>query len=284
MKKIVALLFAALLLATPRAFAQQNNDSMMFNHMAIGIDWGVLGRAGIDVTAPISPMFDVRAGVNTAFVTTALATAAVGSYLQESGLSLKDGEFTFTLKEPYKGNGLDISKISTAPKFHTTNLELLFDFFPGKTSNFHITAGAFFSLGGSLLSAELSALNASGQPGIPQSDWANTTIFGISTNDKGKLLITVKPYIGVGWGRPVALDRRVSFNFDLGLYYIGGVHAYSYDFSAGKNPKTVELNSAWINSDESLKKNIGKFAELIDMGNGLPVLPMIRFSLFFRLF
>ena len=292
MKKLAFLLVAVLVMASPRAFAQQENDSMMFNHMSIGVDWGLLGRMGVDVAAPIGPMFDVRAGFNTAGVTILATQMALESTLAKkpvNGLSVKDGVYEFTLSEPYKGNGVDISKVSFQPQMSTSHLEVLFDFFPGK-KRFHLTAGAFFSLGSSLFHTGISALNAAGQPGIPQSDWANTTIKGISTDAQGNLQMdikygmnTVKPYVGIGWGRPIDTDRFVGFNFDMGVYFIGGIHVYSYDYSSG-SAKAVELNSEWINKDEDLKKNLGQYTQYVDMMNSVPLLPMIRFSLFFRLF
>lgn len=293
MKKLIFVLASALLLASPCAFAQQNNDSMMFNHLSIGANLSPLGNLGVDLSAPIGPKFDVRVGFNTGVITTALTQLMVEGYYSKATASdpvnVKNGVYSFTLKEPYKGNGLDISKISFQPKAHTSNLEVLFDFFPSK-KNFHITAGAFFSLNPVLLHAEVAALNAAGGNGIPQSDWANTTIKGISTDKQGKLqmdvkygLSIVKPYVGVGWGRPVDTEHRVGFVFDMGLYYIGGVHMYSYDFSSG-GQKPVELNSAWINNDADLKKAAGAYTEYVDMANGFPILPMIRFNIFIRLF
>lgn len=291
MKKLVLLLVTALLVATPRAFAQEENDSMLFNHMSIGVDWGLLGRMGLDVAAPITPMFDVRAGFNTALVTSAALQMGLESALagKVNGLAIQDGTYTLTLSEPIQKYGLDISKVEFQPQLKTSFVDLLFDFFPFKQGRFHLTAGAFFSLSSSMVHTTLSAYNADGQPGIPKSDWANTTIKGISADKDGKVQLDikyglpVKPYVGLGWGRPVDTDRRVGFNFDLGVYFVGGVHVYSYDYSAA-SPKAVELNSAWINKDEELKEYAGSYTEYIDMANKFPLLPMMRFSIFVRLF
>lgn len=293
MKKLVLLLMTAMLVATPRAYAQEENDSMLFNHLSIGVDWGLLGRMGLDVAAPITPMLDVRAGFNTAAITALATQLGVESAMARksvNGLTVKDGVYTLTLSEPIQSHGADISKMTFEPVLKTSYLDLLVDFFPIKKARFHITAGAFFSLGGStLLHTEVSALNADGQPGVPKSDWANTTIYGISTDKDGKIQLDikyglpVKPYVGIGWGRPVDTDRRVGFNFDMGVYFIGGVHAYSYDYSSG-NAKAVELNSAWINQNEDIKEYAGQYTKYLDTANGFPLLPMIRFSLFVRLF
>ena len=290
MKRIGFLPIAAPIVATPRAYAQQENDSMLFNHLSIGIDWGLLARTGVDVAAPITPMLDVRAGFNTAALTVAASMFGAEEALStQQGLSIKDGVYTFTLDEPLQAYGMDISQVSMQPKLHTSNLELLVDFFPTK-GRFHLTAGAFFSLGGSLLSTQVSVLNAAGQPGIPKSDWANTTVYGISTDKEGKVQLdikygmnVVKPYVGLGWGRPVDTDRFVGFNFDFGVYFIGGIHVNSYDYTSG-SAKPVELNSAWINSNEDIQKKLGQYAQYVDTANRFPLLPMMRFSLFFRLF
>ena len=58
MKKILVLVFAAAILAAPRAQAQ---DSMMFNHMALGVTLGVDGL-GLDLAFPLGNTIQLRGG------------------------------------------------------------------------------------------------------------------------------------------------------------------------------------------------------------------------------
>lgn len=298
MKKIGFLLMTALMLVavSPLAQAQEeNDDNMLFNHMSIGVDWGLLGRVGADVALPVTNMLNMRVGFNTMGLFFAAARGTADDILAKQNPDLKGidiANLKADIDVDYHDNGMDIDKVNLSLTPSLTNAELLFDFFPARKSTFHITAGAFFAFN-PLLHAVGSAVNASGQPGIPKSDWASTRFYGLSTDTNGQVLADikyglnyVKPYVGIGFGRPVAMDRRVGFVFDLGVYVIGGLHLYSYDYTSG-SPKAVEINEAWLNQNPDIKENVKLNQEVLDainIANGFPVLPMMRFSLFVRLF
>ena len=224
-------------------------------------------------------MFQVRAGFNT--------HDPLFGIIAFDGNKLNN--FNTTVPVAYKDGGLDVDRVNLNAALKYSHAELLFDFFPSKTGSFHLTAGAWFAFS-PLLHAEGKALDSSGANAVPQSDWGNTTVFEISTNSQGTLvtdlkfgLNAVKPYIGLGFGRPVSLERRVGFNFNLGLLYTGGLHLYSYDFTSG-NPKPVELNSEWVNKYVQNIDKVGSYIEYLDLMNKFPLWPAMRFSLFIRLF
>jgi len=276
MKKLFAIFFAFAVLAAPRAVSQ---DKMMFNHMSLGVSVGLVEGVGVDIAMPIGPKFQFRAGYNT-------LDPILGA-IKVEGSPLND--FSTALDISYHGNGMDIDKIGLQAAAKYSHAEFLFDFFPARGVGFHLTAGAMFAFN-PLVHAEGTAQNASGANGIPKSDWANTTFFGISTDTNGKVqadlqfgLNTVKPYIGLGFGRPVSLEHRVGFNFDLGLQITGGLHLYSYDYTSG-SAQPVEINSEWINKYEDVRAQAGSYTDYLDLVNTLPVWPVMRFSLFVRLF
>lgn len=138
--------------------------------------------------------------------------------------------------------------------------------------------------------------NAQGGPAIDPSNYANTEIFGVTTDPEGKLHLDVKyglqriqPYLGVGFGRPVDVNGRVGFNFDLGVAYVGGVHvmAKSY-FDNPEKPVDVELNKAWIDANPDIKDAMGadydSITKYMNLANSFPIEPFIRFTLSVRLF
>ncbi|MBR1570471.1 MAG: hypothetical protein IJ651_07050 [Bacteroidales bacterium] len=279
MKKFfVMLAAAAALLAAPGVQAQ---DSQLFNHMAIGVNMDLLNGAGLDIAMPIGPMFQVRAGFNT--------HDPLFNMVSLDGNKLSN--FNTTIPVSYKDGGIDVDRINLNGSLKYSHAELLFDFFPTKTTSFHFTAGAWFAFS-PLLHADGKAMNSSGSNAVPQSDWARTTLFDVSTNNEGSIvadvkfgLNTVKPYIGLGFGRPVSLEHRVGFNFNLGLLVTGGLHLYTYDFTSS-DPKPVELNSEWANKYgfQNMNDKAGTYLEYIDILNKFPVWPAMRFSLFVRLF
>lgn len=298
MKKTISIiLMLALSFASISAFAQEQNaeiapaqDKQIFNHLSLGVNWGILGRIGIDAAMPITPHVNVRAGVSTMALGIASFTTALGTIDGGDGATIDFKNLSATIPMSYHQNGMDIEKLKLDMKTGgLTSGELLFDIFPSKKKSFHFTVGAFFS-SSPLVHATGAALNAAGQSGIPQSDWANTSIFGLTTDKQGNLVVdieygmkNVKPYIGIGFGRPVALDRFVSFNFDMGVYVINGIHLYSYNYE-NETPSKIELNTPWYNQYPDLQEKLGKGQEYFDLLNGIPVLPYLRFNLFFRLF
>ena len=276
MKKLFTVLFAATVIAMPQAFSQ---DKQVFNHMSLGVNVDFLNGIGVDLAMPIGRNIQFRAGYST-------LDPILGSVVIEGN---KLGAINADFPVGYQSGSMDIDKLNLQGAAKYSHAELLFDIFPSKTASFHFTVGAWFAMS-PLLHAEGKALNSSGGNGIPQSDWANTSFFEITTNNQGAVIAdlqfglnTVKPYVGLGFGRPVSLERRVGFNFDLGLLVTGGLHLYSYDFS-GSSPKRIELNSDWINKYEDIRDNMGSYTQYLDLVNAFPVWPAMRFSLFIRLF
>ena len=267
-------------------------DRLIFNHMSLGVGWGLLGvnRAGADIALPLTPHINFRAGFNSMAPLLLTAQEALadkaGQSSSDANIDLKNLKATVNLS--YHQNGMDIDKVSLdMTTGGLTNAEFLVDLFPWKKASFHFTVGAFYA-SSPLVHATGAALNAAGEPGIPKSDWANTSIFGLTTNEQGQLIVdvqygmnSVKPYVGIGFGRPVRLDRRVSFTMDMGVYVVDGIHLYSYNFY---DKKTVELNSDWVNQYDDLKERLDGAKQYLDLANQLPVLPFMRFNLFVRLF
>ena len=190
-----------------------------------------------------------------------------------------------------------MDEVNVNGNIHDRSLALLADFFPSKKSSFHITGGVMFNIHPQLVSLTATLVNkSSSEPAIDPSNYANTEFFGITTDPEGKVhlglqsgLNVVQPYLGIGFGRPVSLNSRVSFNFDLGVTYIGGFHLVSRNYYENpEKPVNVELNQAWIDANpdikENMKDNYDTVTKYLNMVNGFPVQPYMRFTLAVRLF
>lgn len=295
MKKTIAILATlAVTLFSVNASAQApEQDNQLFNHWSLGI--GLLDDFHVQASGTVFPFMQVR--------------IVYGTYAPYIGLAN-----LFTKKNPNIGNinpyqtsinvninqsGYQIDKMNVTAKLNTDELNFLLDFFPAKGSNFRLTAGMVLDLSPNLVTASFMATKADGTAAIPVEDRMSTQVFGITTDAQGAFnlklaygLKTVRPYIGIGFGRPVDLKKRVSVNFDLGVAFIGGLHLYaeSYYKRPANSPELVELNEAWLNAPEQaqLKEQIGTEADAymkyLNMVNRFPVMPYMRLGVNVRLF
>lgn len=258
MKKTIAFV-AVLCTVCMSAFAQE--DKQCFNHLALGPTIGVDGL-GVDLVAPISPKFQIRAGyaidpIPVSF-NASLGTVSSGS----KTINLNNTPLSFSTWK--SGNG-----------------HLLVDFYPSKTGGFHISAGLFFNNGKPISSkADLTRV-------LDKADWGTLAAgpeggFMVSTDMEGQLRIDVKtwavnPYVGIGFGRALNPERTFNFVFDMGVMVWGSPSFQGYDYT--ETPvKTVTIDSASVNK---LNQTAGK---LVHIASAFPVCPYIRFGFYFKLF
>ena len=222
MKKCVSFFAcaAAALTLAPAAGAQ------VFNHLAIGAGAGT-DRVSFELAAPLGKHVQVRAGFGTAF--------GIGVY--SSDIDLQD--FGIEIPETdYPGVSIDPAsyKAPLNARLARNDARLLFNIYPSAKRGFHFTVGAYMgtptlaTLGvdASRLLAELEG------SGIPQNEIdSRLSIDGKQVRfDDGMMNAGVgsalgfRPYVGLGFGRPVREDRRVTFSFDLGAIYQGRPEAW----------------------------------------------------------
>lgn len=252
----------AALLGAASASAQDN--SQIFNHLAAGVTLGVDGL-GVQVAAPATPFLQVRAGY--AFTVPVPVSGSFGTHTMDNGHSVNLDNLSMTAW-PYKG-GLG---------------HLFVDFFPGKSENFHITAGLFAG-GGKFLSVKADMRESMAQEdyGVQMSKGAvkfSTDADGYGYADA--LTWKVLPYVGIGTGRAVALSTEkdgLVFTFDAGIAFCGKQNIQTYDFSSGSKEPCAVTSAATV--DES---GVQQDHGLIDKLSGIPVLPVIKVGLFYRIF
>jgi len=304
MKKILALLATLALgcgLAFGQGYSSYDDEDLMFNHLSVGI--GLLGTDGnsLVVAAPIGQYVQVRAGFTTQALEFAAANAItkkipdVGSILPFK----KDVAVGFE----YQNIKIDNLAIEATPK--SNNLELLFDIYPGKKTGFHFTVGSYFCVSAKgLITANATPSRNDGQSVFPASlDKPSDVEFfdAISADPNGVFhfdlqwrMKVVRPYVGIGFGRPVSMKRRVGVNFDMGVAYLGGAHLVSYSYYHDANkPTAVSLDQKFIDEkiltnpqltqdDIQQIQNVKNYLNEIDKYSKF--YPVLKLTLFVRLF
>ena len=205
MKKILLLVMAVL--GVQGIQAQNDVEYGIFDHLGAGLSLGTDG-IGIDVSSCLTDYVGIRAGV---------------SFLP--GIKINKDDVHFNGESATYYNEIDLQA-----QIHKFDFKLLFDFYPIKTSSFHVTAGAY--IGGSKL---LSAKNMS--PILKnEADFGNTGLilgdYFITTDKQGNAEVNVKvngfkPYLGIGIGRAVPKKSRLAVSADLGVQFWGTPYLYA---------------------------------------------------------
>ncbi len=292
MKRFAIAILALGLLASPAFAAGRSSKDLpkksqaieygLFNHLSLGVSVGVMDAAGIEIAAPIIPQIQVRGGL---------------SFLPVKGVHLQ------TVTIPAWGTHPE-GQADIKGDFSWLNGNVLVDYFPFKKSSFHVTAGVF--IGGATL---VTAHGYFGDPtyqnaGIDYfADGDNTNksaanVYTISTDKDSHLALNaktgvVRPFVGIGFGRTVP-NKRVSVSFDLGLEYTGGIKLFANGHLSGQPDVPVQITSEGLRAvvnemkgenGTELYDNFGIFKDgAINTLASLPILPVLRLSVFFRLF
>ena len=237
----------------------QAQDRQVFNHLSLGVNLGLDG-IGVEVAAPVSPFFQLRAGYSI-FPYTFTKWADVNYVFEDIDL----GPFPvgFTL---WKGG----------------NGKFLLDFYPGKNTPFRITAGVFAGPG------KLIHWEAYLDDYIEPEDRGTRAFtyrgFTFSTDANAYVRADAQlghwvPYVGLGYGRAVNLDKRVSISADLGVLITGGTKIQTYNFVNNPDGEPVILQSKDLVTPGGRQLDKG----WADRVSKCPVLPMFRITVFFNL-
>ena len=208
MKKLFVIA-SALFLFIGNVSAQEDNN--LFTHLSAGVGIGTTG-VELQVAAPITDMFAVRAGYS-----------FMPKFKYSKAIDLKNNDGTVP--------GAFISpEVELEGKLKMGDFKLMFDYYPFKSSSFHATAG--FYVGSSTL-VEVNNTKPfmkdgyKGNAGIELGDPTKGaeqryTMFTDQNGDvKAEMKVNnFKPYLGVGFGRPVP-KGRVGVQFDLGVQFWG---------------------------------------------------------------
>lgn len=257
MKKTFTMIAVALLTAlSAQAQSMDADDLGIFNHLGISVGVGTTGITA-DLSMPITPYVAVRGGAD-----------------------IIPFKFNTNLKVQYRNRAADMvfpNSVDVTSKVKMSTGHLLFDFFLSKNSSFHLTAGAY--LGGETVGevynredGVLSAVSAYNRiaPDNQKVGYALGDYFltpDENGNVKGSIMASkFRPYVGVGFGRPVPTKNRVTCNFDLGVQFWG-------------SPKVMCQGEEL--KEEDLKGDDGGVVKAITK---MPVWPVLNIRVAVRLF
>ena len=287
MKRLLTLVLAfSCSLSAMNIYAQdgdssQKKDNLIFNHLSAGVSVGLDG-VGAHLAAPIGRHFGVRAGYTfiPSYNTTIPDIPIIGSKIDANDLKFTVNEGAANQKE------FDFSKVDLGLDINNFGPHLLVDLYPGKKSGFHFTLGAVMAASENFIAATAD-LSSQLKDVVGNDPYES---FGISyknvediTTDKDGILHLdlrsnqIRPYVGIGFGRPLNMRHRVSVNFDLGVVYLGKAEVYSYDFNApGHTTADVQITSAKLENEDDgvIDDIIGKY----------PFFPVMKLSINVRLF
>lgn len=233
--------------------------AQVFNHLSIGAGTGLDGTS-FEVASNLGNHVQLRVGYGTAF---------------GAGYTLKNSNGIELPVHPGTDDGEWVN-VPLKLSFARNDARILFNIYPGKRAGFHFTFGAYLGSGsffrGKLMdlpadyeSAGLDMGNQTVQV-VNRSVRADLRAFGI-----GSPTFAVRPYAGIGFGRPVREDKRVTFSFDLGAAYQGAPSLWARSVKGGY----VDVSNNKYADITSLVKDYGEY---------LNFWPTINFHLYVRLF
>ncbi len=164
-----------------------------FDHLGAGVSLGT-GGIGIDVATTLTDWGAIRAGV---------------SFMPGIKYTKKDVEFN----DPALYDKADIEG-----KLSFFDVKILADFYPFKTSSFHLTAGAY--LGNDDPVTANGKIVKDKNVGVVLGDY-RVTSYADGVVEADIKANTFKPYIGFGFGRAIPKKNRVSVSCDFGVKFWG---------------------------------------------------------------
>ncbi|MBQ7443439.1 MAG: hypothetical protein IJS59_06185 [Bacteroidaceae bacterium] len=256
MKRLSILILAATALL-PLHAQDKVEDFGIFDHLGANISVGTDG-IGIELGAPITNYAAMRAGFN--FFPKIKVTPTV--------------KYTNDFKNDPTSEYFNQDKLSTRVqgKLNWMNGKVLFDAFPfGAKNSFHITAGLFFGTSEIMAIQNLDPIQRKDHlSGIEIGDYIiHEDAEGII---KANIKVnSIKPYVGVGFGRPVP-KKRIGVAMDLGVMFHGKptVNAFSPD------------DNEWVPATSSDTGNEDGGA--IDIASKIRVWPVLNVRLTGRIF
>ena len=228
MKKTFAILASLLAISVFSVRAQE--DKQIFNHLAVAPTIGFDG-IGAEAITTLTPYVQVHAGI--------------AMMLPET--------------IDINGNTRQLrNNISAVASLNSVSGNLLFDIFPGKNTSFHFTVGLYFA------DPKLLAVDVDASKVLKQDEYAsyyiqlnqNNPQSRISSDAQGHIKAdlsynVVRPYFGIGFGRGIRSDKRVSTTVDLGVVYAGNPKLQSYDYTLSAEGKPVVFTSAMLDNKDN---------------------------------
>lgn len=235
--------FVIAMLTTSTVSAQDKN---IFNHLSVGAEVGLTGW-GLEIASPVTPYVTLRTGFTTL------------------------PRFNINTDVNYTTRGTE-KNVDITGRVHMSDYKLLADIYPFKHSSFHLTGGFYAGL------PNLGTIHNTGPLEVGEGE--GLEIGGVlvrpDKNDQVRLRLqtrSVKPYIGLGFGRPISSKHRISTAFDLGVMFWGkpSLKVYSPD-----EEEWIRINQNDVEDDD--------FHDAIDTMEKITVYPVLNFRIYYRIF
>lgn len=244
MRKVFHLMgfVAAMLLANP-AVAQ---DKQLFNHLAIGAEVGTTGW-GFEAAMPLTHYVTFRTGFTTL------------------------PRFNIKTDINYSTHGTE-KNVDVLGRIHMSDYKLLADIYPFTHSSFHLTGGFYAGLPNLGTAYNTEKLDVKIGEGLE----IGGLFIRPDENDQVRLRLqtnSFKPYVGLGFGRPVSSKHKVSAAFDLGVMFWGTpkIKVYSPD-----EDQWVRVTKDDIDDED--------FHDAVDALEKFTIYPVLNIRIYFNTF
>ena len=216
-------------------------DSNIFTHLGVGIGVGTPG-IGIDLSTNVTDYVGVRAGVN---IMPQFKYSTDVDIKNNTQLQQNYNDWVQAYPTLHPGGELPSatipSKVDVEGKLKLTTGHILFDVYPGKSIDWHLTVGAYF--GGSKIVnvytkddnqlADIAQYNTyvMGQGQQEYKIGAQLGDYFLEPDARGHIDADIKvagfrPYVGIGYGRAVPKNHTLGFQVDLGVQFWGTPKVY----------------------------------------------------------
>lgn len=243
MKRIFHLMgfVSAMLLASP-AVAQEK----ILNHVSIGAEVGTTGW-GFELASPITHYVTLRTGFTTL------------------------PRFSIKTDVNYTTRGME-KNVDIKGRVHMSDYKVLADTYPFTHSSFHLTGGFYAGL------SDLGTAHNTSRLEVEEGD--GLEIGGVFVHPDAENAVSLrlrtksfKPYVGLGFGRPISSKHKVGVAFDLGVMFWGKpkVQVYSPDDDAW-----IRVNKADVEDKD--------FRDVVDKLEKFTVYPVLNFRIYYNIF
>ncbi len=241
--------------ASNQVQAQEFYEGKPLSHLNVSLGVSTLG-VGIEAATPINSYLKLRAGINHM------------SYTSKTfDISLEDNDDLLQQAIGY------VPDYRMKGKLNFTNGHVLVDFHPVKKGIFHLTAGFYVGQNQIKASGFLADENGDRSTLLSGYDWPTIEFDGhqldINNGELDATLTlgkTIKPYVGLGFGRAIS-KSRVSFKFEMGAIYQG-------DYTLKQGGQNIDF----------IESEIENFTDIDTYTKWLKWWPMLNFQLTYKIF
>lgn len=223
-----------------------NAQEKIFNHLSLGAELGTTGW-GFEIASPITHYITVRTGFTTL------------------------PRFNINTDVNYTTQGEE-KNVDIRGRVHMSDFKLLADIYPFKHSSFHITGGFYEGMKNLGTVHNTSPLEVAPGEGM---DIGGVFIRPDADNQLRLHLQTkgFKPYVGLGFGRPISSKHKVSAAFDLGVMFWGKpkLKVYSPDENTW-----VQIRKRDVHDDD--------LYDAMDKIEKVSVYPVLNFRIYYNMF